>query len=394
MALGRAVGALAAGALGNVLEAVVADDVAAGEQHRGVGLCGLLLADGADKDGVVDHGGREGRLKGQLILRRPLRLLLAHVRRVLDEAGQGNGAGRDGDVERRLGGEAEERAKLAGKGRRDVVKGRVNGKDVAVGRGLEVGRVDHGAAQLLDVAEVPALEAAEVLAGVEQRAGVAVARVVGEPVDGGALEEPDVLQLAQLKLEVAAAGLEPAVVVVRPPDGRREVARPQLAQNVVHFGKLLLQAAGVPAVELRREVLQARDGAVRLGAVGVGAGGVVVVLGGVGPAVHVIVAVRVDLRGGRGRLLRLGKVPGVEGVVACFAHKRRGDGELAFAEKVHGNGAVDQGGLVGHGVCFHGQITVREGLRGASVHCGCVDGGGGLGCLPCPEPCQRLFGPC
>src|SRR5688500_18520524 len=74
-----AVGALIPGALGDVMQTVSGDPVPADQHHWGVQLRGLLLADWADEDGMVDHRRRERGLECQLIHRRPLRLLLLHV---------------------------------------------------------------------------------------------------------------------------------------------------------------------------------------------------------------------------------------------------------------------------------------------------------------------------
>lgn len=60
MGLGGAVGTLEAGAFGEAFEGFLGDDVAAGEHHGGVGLCGLFFGDRADEDGVKVVGGGEG----------------------------------------------------------------------------------------------------------------------------------------------------------------------------------------------------------------------------------------------------------------------------------------------------------------------------------------------
>lgn len=231
--------------------------MAADEHHGGVLLGGLLLADGADEDGVVDHGAREGRLKGELVLRRPLRLLLLHVGGVLDQPGQGDGAGRDGDVERGLGGEAEEGAELAGECEGDVVKRRVVAKEVPIGRLLEVGRVDHGGGELRNLLQVATLKPGKVPSPIVEGTRLAFWRAVQgvSGAHGRAFEEPDELQLAELKLEVAPPLLEPGAVGPRPVDGGDEVGRLELGEDLVHFRELALEVLTRPGVHVLITVL-------------------------------------------------------------------------------------------------------------------------------------------
>lgn len=137
--------------------------MAAGQHDRGVSVGGLAPADGADEDGVVEHALGEGGLEGELVLSGPLGVLGLVDAGPLDEVGEGEGAGGSGDVEGRLGGQADEGAELAREGRRDLVEGERDFEDAAVGRVAEIWRVDHGAAQALDLAQVALLEPAEVV---------------------------------------------------------------------------------------------------------------------------------------------------------------------------------------------------------------------------------------
>ena len=162
-----------------------------------------------------------------------------------------------------------------------------------------------------------------------------------------ALEEPDVLQLAELELEVAALGLEAAIVEASPLDGRAEVALLELCEYAIHLGELVLQVFRVQAVHLGVGTF------VVVVVVVVFVDIVVVVL------VHVVVPIVVSSRRGGvshgGRLVLLS-------LLLLFPDERRSDGELALAEQVHGYGAVDERRVVGHGVRLHGQVPLRHGL--------------------------------
>lgn len=118
---------------------------------------------------MVEHAPGQGGLEGELVLRGPLGVLGLVDAGVFDEVGEGEGAGRDGDVEGRLGRQAQQRAELAREGRCHLLEGEVSVEDGLVRRRPEVGREDHGGAQPLDLAEVPVLEAAEILLPVCQR---------------------------------------------------------------------------------------------------------------------------------------------------------------------------------------------------------------------------------
>lgn len=124
--------------------------MAAGQDDGRVGVGSLAPADGADEDGVVEHALGERGLEGQLVLRGPLRVLGPVDAGPLDEVREGEGAGRRGDVEGRLGGEAQQRAELTGEGRGHLVEGERDVEDGPVRRVGEVRRVYHGAAQSLD----------------------------------------------------------------------------------------------------------------------------------------------------------------------------------------------------------------------------------------------------
>lgn len=138
-ALAGAIGALVPGAFGQLLQALAGENVAAGQDHGGVGVCGLAPADGADEDGVVEHALWEGGLEGQLVLCGPLRVLGPVDAGPLDEVREGEGAGRCGDVEGGFGGEAQQRAELAREGRGHLVEGKGDVEDGAVRRVGEVG---------------------------------------------------------------------------------------------------------------------------------------------------------------------------------------------------------------------------------------------------------------
>src|ERR1700733_13697753 len=75
MAFAGAVRALKASSLTELLQALAADKVAAGQHHGWVIVGSLDLLDGTDKDGVVDHRPWKRRLKRQLVLLRPFCLL-------------------------------------------------------------------------------------------------------------------------------------------------------------------------------------------------------------------------------------------------------------------------------------------------------------------------------
>lgn len=206
-ALVGAVGTLVAASLGQLQQALLGEGVAAGQDDGGVGVGGLLLADGTDEDGVVGHAAGEGGLEGELVGGGPLGALGAGLAGELDEPGQREGAGGGGHVQRRLGRQAQERAELAREGRGHLLEGDRDVEDGVVGRVLQVLGVDHSGAQLLDFAQVAVLEAAEVLLGVVHSAGEAVLRRVGEPVHFWSFEQPYVLQLAELELQVGSSHL-------------------------------------------------------------------------------------------------------------------------------------------------------------------------------------------
>lgn len=217
-------------------------DYMAADQHDGrVQLGGLLLGHGAHEDGMVDHGPRQRRLERELVLRRPFRPLRPGVRGVFEQAGECDGAGRDGEVERRLGGEAQEGAEFPREGGGDVLEEQGRGDERVVGRGVEVGGEEEGGAEALDVRAMGRLEGREVVPCVAEGALAAVALVVGQAVDLRSLVEPDELQLCELELEVGAACFEFGPVLPGPFDGWLKVPILEVVQDVVHVGKLFLQ---------------------------------------------------------------------------------------------------------------------------------------------------------
>ncbi|KND91320.1 hypothetical protein TOPH_03939 [Tolypocladium ophioglossoides CBS 100239] len=257
------------------------------EHHGGILLCCLFLADRAHEDGVVHHGLWEWRFESQLVLRGPLSLLLLH---------------------------AEQRTELASEGGGDVFKGRVDFEDVAVGGPLEVGGVDHGAAELLDFLQMARLEAGKVLLGIGQGAQLSVVVVIRQPILRVSLEEPHELQLAELKLEVATIRLQPGIVDASPFNSRGQIPLLELSEDAALHIRVCLV---IP--------------------------------------LHFVVAVFVDAGYGMGhggrRFILLS-------MFLLFPEKGRGNGELALPQEMHRYGAVDERGVICHCVRLHGEFSL------------------------------------
>ena len=316
----------------------------------GVCVGGLLFGDGADEDGMEMVLAGQGDLDGQLVLRGPFGALFFHDALHFQQVGQRDGAGCGGDEEGGVGAEAEQGAEFTVEGVGHVFPGGVVVEVAAVGRVLDVLPVGHGAHELLDLAGVSVLEGPKLSSGigpcVHGALGVLVA-CVGVALCG---KQADELQTTQLELEIAAAGLEDVAALAGPLDGGLEVlVVPQGVQDVVHLGKVLLQ--------LRR------------------------VEGAVGGAL----------------------VPGlseawIRRVEGGLVDEGGGDVELALAEKMHGDGAVDEGRVGREGVIFgRGEGLVLELLRDmVSVDVwreGGGRGGGGGGRLTLSSALPYLFRP-
>ncbi len=177
--------------------------------------------------------------------------------------------------------------------------------------------------------------------------------VVGQVVDRGALEEPDVLQLGEVQLEVAAAGFELGRVRPRPFYGGEQVVGLELLQDPVHLGELVLELL---RVERRQVVLVVEGHGEALGSVCVCVRVVFVV---------VVVAVVVVVHG----LVEVGSV-GRWALGLGLVDEGRGHAELALAQEVHGDGAVDQRQVVLHGLGVCGELLEGEVLlKAASEPC-------------------------
>ena len=189
-------------------------------------------------------------------------------------------------------------------------------EDVPIGRGLQVGSIGHGSAQLLDLVKVPALEAGELVPGVLKSAVQAIVVVDG----GAAQEEPDKLQAAELEFQVAPSRLQRRGMLSGPVDGRQQVVPvSELVQDQVHLSKLPLQRLGTE---------------------------------------------RADVQGRLGAAVRIGRPRRRHGpgwIRGRLGQKGRGHGELAFAEQVHGDRTVDQGGVGRDGIVARGRQ--RHGLE-------------------------------
>lgn len=100
--LAGTVRALVSDALGELLQTLAGEDVAARQDDGWVRVRGLTPADRADEDGVVEHALGERGLESQLVLRRPLRILGLVDACEFDEVREREGAGRRGHVKWRF----------------------------------------------------------------------------------------------------------------------------------------------------------------------------------------------------------------------------------------------------------------------------------------------------
>jgi hypothetical protein len=140
--------------------------------------------------------------------------------------------------------------------------------------------------------------------------------------------EPDELQATQLKFEIAAAGFQRLTILARPFNGGEEVlALFQLREDVVHRGELLANLSRGYLVEVKKATGWFRGGG--------GGGGIV--------GVH------------HGFLF------------GDFGEEGGCDGELAFAEEVHGDGTVYEVFLFGEDIV----LGAREGSIFEELGGGC-----------------------
>ena len=223
--------------------------------HRRVVVRGLLLAHGTHEDGVKAVRGRQRHLDGQLRGGGPGRAVARLDLVELLERGQGDGAGGGGGEERGRGRQREQRAELRreGAGRR---RGRVRlarrREQRPVRRPPDVGHVRERPEQLPRLRRV---------APRELREG---APRVGDGREGARVgecrrEERDVLQAAEVELEIRPPRVEHVRVRARPGDrGGEVVVFAQLAQDRVHFGELLLERRRLEGIG--REVRVPVDG--------------------------------------------------------------------------------------------------------------------------------------
>ena len=356
MRLGGAIGTLEAGAFGKAVEGFLGDDVATGEHHGGIRLCGLLFGDGADEDGVEVVGGGEGDFDGELVLGGPLCARFLHDVLELEEVRESDGTGCGGDVEWGVGGETEERAELSGKGSGYLLPGSVVVKVFPKGRVDDILPECHGAYKLLYLVCISPLEVCKFAAGIFIRGRQSLRAVVhGLVVVGVAVlgkEQTDILQPAQFELQIAPLGFQHLTAFPCPLDGGLEVSLlAQLVQYVVHFPKLGLELLGTE---------------VTLGKVGF-------------PRVVV-----------HGRVGRAGRGLGARGVAVRFLDEGGSDVELSFPEEVHGDCPVDELRVRREGIVGGGRNRlVLELLWRVSVD----DNKGWARCnTPCPAPSRICSG--
>ena len=164
--LAGAIRALELGALAIGIQALLADDMGAGHHHGGVGVGGLLLADGAHEDAMKDVGRRQRDGHGHLLGRGPVRPVDAHDLGRLGQQRQRDAPGRRGHEQRRLRRQPQQRAELFREGARRVVPRGVVVEQRAVRRLVDVLVERECAHQLADFGGVARLEIFEAGLGV------------------------------------------------------------------------------------------------------------------------------------------------------------------------------------------------------------------------------------
>lgn len=250
----RAVGALEAEALAESAEGFLGNDMSARQHHRWVLVRGLLFGDRADKDRMKEERRRQGdfnleacqkqtkkrikrRTYRKLILTGPLRPFGFHDGLQFQERGECNGTRRRREVQRRVSGQSQERAKFTSEELGDIFPRGRGVEERCVWRSPQVGSKGHGPDQLLNLAQIAGLKDLEFLSCIFQS---------GPPVTGAhllrrifSMVDRDKPQTAELEFQVAAASLQRCAVLARPLNRWDQVlVLAELVEDVVHGGEL------------------------------------------------------------------------------------------------------------------------------------------------------------